>query len=80
MSARLLGDEVLVLDGAGRQLDPGQPADVAGPDAGGVDDDLGLDVALRRCATRVARRSLTSIAVTRTRSTMRTPPARAPLA
>ncbi len=30
--------------------------------------------------TRVARRSLTSIAVTRTRSTMRTPPARAPLA
>ena len=58
----------------------GEPADVARPDAGGVDDDLALDVALVRADRALTRRSSTSIAVTRTRSTMRTPPARAPLA
>ena len=42
----LLGDEVLVLDRAGRDRHARHLADALGPDAGGVDDDVAADRAV----------------------------------
>ena len=44
----LLGDDILVLDGARRERNAGHLADALGPDAGGVDDALAVDLALVR--------------------------------
>ena len=43
-----LGDEILVFHGHQRQIDPGQLADLAAPETGGVDHRVGFDGALRR--------------------------------
>ncbi len=42
----LVGDQVLVLDDAGGDIDAGHPADLARPQPRGVDDDLRLDGAV----------------------------------
>ena len=43
----LLGDEIVVLEGHDRKIDPDHAADLLCPLAGGIDDDLSPDLALR---------------------------------
>ncbi len=43
----LLGDEIVMLEGHDRDIDPDHAADLLRPLAGGIDDDLSADLALR---------------------------------
>ena len=52
MPGDLLGDQVVVLGRLQRDVDARLRAELARPHAGAVDDVLGLDVAVRRCARR----------------------------
>ena len=74
----LLGDQILVLDRAGRHFAARHARHVARPDAGGHDHDLAGDGAL--VGEHALDASPVSLGVTRTFSTMRTPLERAPLA